>query len=195
MPISVYVSVGKPFLKEQEDLIASIESHLAGSGFTPRTVGRNGYNHQEPLRAVHNTMRKCSGALIIALERLAIRSGVERPGSSEAARLQNIALATPWNQIEAALAYAQGIPVFVLREKRVKEEGLLEAQHDWYVHTIDLATSFLHSDDFKRIYKAWCRDVRRRAGRQAVVKSAPSSRRSPTTAPVKRDKIRTFAGR
>ena len=168
MSIEVYVSVGRPFSKEQEHLIATVEAHLHSSGLKPRTVGRNGYNYREPLRAIHNMMKRCSGALVIALERVTIKSGAERWRAPDEVILQNVTLATPWNQIEAALAYARRIPILVLREKTVKEEGILETRHDWYVHPIDMSGAFMNSSEFADIYDAWCRDVRRRAGQTSL---------------------------
>ncbi|MEI9810933.1 MAG: hypothetical protein WDO16_25330 [Bacteroidota bacterium] len=40
---------------------------------------------------------------------------------------------TPWNQIEAAMAYTKGHPLMLIIEKGLKSEGLLEKGNDWYV--------------------------------------------------------------
>jgi len=162
--INVYLSVGRPFLKAQEDFITSIESHLASSGLRARTVGRNEYSYKQPLRAVEDLMSKCAGSVVVALERLAIERAVERRNAPDEQRIENVALPTPWNQIEAALAYAHRMPLLVLKEKRIREEGLLEGRYDWYVQEVELDLVSLNSAEFRGIFDSWSRDVHRRAG-------------------------------
>jgi len=161
--ISIFVSVGRPHSAAQEDFVLRIESRLRQKGLRPCTVGRNEFSHKQPLRAVDELMNRCGGALVIATERLSIERAVERRGA-EAIAIADMALTTPWNQIEAGIAYAKRIPLLVIKERRVKEEGLLESRYDWYVHSTELDPSFLDSAEFNGTFESWRRDVIRRAG-------------------------------
>jgi hypothetical protein len=109
-------------------------------------------------------MDRSAGALVIALERIAIEQGFERPGASEQTVITTPSIPTPWNQIEAAFAYSKGVPLLVIKEDRVRPDGLLEGRYDWYVHSTALDPVFLESADFGGIFESWHRDVRRRAG-------------------------------
>ena len=164
MPINVFVSVGCKSAPIQEEFIASIERHLADKGLRPRTVGRNEFTHGQPLRFVNQLMDRSAGALVIALERISIRDGIERRGTSEERSICDEAIATPWNQIEAALAYAKRMPLMVVKENTVRPEGLLERHHDWYVHSTGLDPGFVRSTAFRETFDSWLHDVRRRAG-------------------------------
>ena len=64
-------------------------------------------------------------------------------------------LPTPWNQIEAALSYARGLPLLVIVESGLKNEGLLENGYDWYVQTLDTDASALTSSEFNGVLASW----------------------------------------
>lgn len=164
MPINVFVSVGRPATPRQEDFVKAIEAHLASSGMRPRTVGRNVFTHTQPLRAVSDLMDHCAGAIVLAFERLYIEQGRERRGGPDEAPAQSIAIATPWNQIEAAFAYARRVPLLVIREPIVRADGLLEPRYDWYVHTTSLEPQCVSDPAFLGMFESWRRDVRKRAG-------------------------------
>jgi len=66
-----------------------------------------------------------------------------------------VRLPTPWNQIEAAMAYAAGLPFLVIVEKGLREEGLLDRGYDWYVQTITPDIAALVSTEFNGILASW----------------------------------------
>jgi hypothetical protein len=164
MVLNVFLSVGRPFTPEQEHFIASVEAYLMGQGLRARTVGRTEFTHKQPLELINDLMDRSAGALVIALERISIHDGTEKGGPPEGEVLQGAYLATPWNQIEAAIAYAKRVPLFVIRQKTVRPEGLLEGRYNWYVHATALDPAFLQSAEFSGIFESWRRDVRARAG-------------------------------
>ena len=164
MPINVFMSVGRPHTAVQAAFVAALEANLAARDLRPRTVGRTDFTHGDPLKLVDTLMGRCAGTIVVALERVAIESGIDRPGSAEPKRLTNIALATPWNQIEAAFSYARGLPLLVIKDARVQGDGLLEKGYDWYVHSTLIHTDFFDTPEFQGTFTSWHRDVRKRAG-------------------------------
>jgi hypothetical protein len=109
-------------------------------------------------------MNRSAGALVIALERIAIKEATERGGPPSGVNIRNESIPTPWNQIEAAFAYSNGLPLLVIRQNTVRAEGLLEGRYDWYVHSTPLDASFVDSAEFKGTFQSWRRDVSKRAG-------------------------------
>lgn len=164
MAINVFLSVGRVFNSQQEDFISSIEAFLIEMELRPRTVGRNEFTHKQPLQLVDELMDRSAGALVIALERIVIANGAECGGPPEGTEIVSETLCTPWNQIEAAFAYAKRIPLLVIKEDKVRGEGLLEGRYSWYVHSTDLSSSFLTSKEFRGTFDSWHRDIRKRAG-------------------------------
>lgn len=82
-------------------------------------------------------MDKCSGTVVIALERMYFASVMEKRVGSKEASLAEIKLPTPWNQIEAAMGYSRNHTLLVIVESGLKSEDLLERGNDCYVHGDD----------------------------------------------------------
>jgi hypothetical protein len=162
--VNVFLSVGRTSSPAQETFVASVERYMTTRGLRSRTVGRNEFTHKQPLKLVDDLMNRCAGALVIALERIFIETAIDRRGSTNAQQIRGTALPTPWNQIEAAFGYDKKLPLLVIKEDCVREEGLLEGRYDWYVHSTSLDLNFLASAEFEGTFESWCRDVKRRAG-------------------------------
>ena len=64
--------------------------------------------------------------------------------------MKDVRLPTRWNHIEAALFYAQGLPLLV-----IVEEGLLERGYDWYVQRVKCEPTALHSLEFNGVLSSW----------------------------------------
>ncbi len=125
----------------------------------PRTVGRNEFTSQQPLKHIDRLMQECSGTAIVAFERLYIQDGSERRGSDQERLVKNTGLPTVWNQVEAAMAYVRGHPLLVIVEDGLRREALLEPNYDWYVQRVRLDASILHDREFTGIFSDWKRLV------------------------------------
>jgi hypothetical protein len=171
----VFISVGGTATKEQEDFVCAVEGRLRVDGLIPHTIGRNTFSSDAPLKAVMDLMRTCSGAVVIALERSYFPHGIDKPGGTKASPLDEIRLATPWNQIEAALAYASKLPLLVIVEKGVRAEGLLEPGYDWYVQHITLVATSLSTMEFNGVLASWKEKVKEHAEVEFSKPETPST--------------------
>jgi hypothetical protein len=154
-PIPVFVSVGRTSTPEQEQFVTAIESHMLGHGLTPQTLGRNYWSSQDPLKAIDELIGLCAGVAIVGFERLHVVQGVDRRGSDKEQQVSNLSLPTVWNQIEAAMAYARRLPLLVLVQKGLRNEGLLEPGYDWYVKQISLDATLVADAEFCGIFGDW----------------------------------------
>jgi hypothetical protein len=153
--LDVFVSVGGTATAEQEAFIRAVEDRLRSEGLVPHTVGRNTFSSDAPLKTVTELMDKCSGTVVIALERSYFATGIEKRGGPKEAALTDVRLPTPWNQIEAAMSYARGLPLMVIVEAGLKSEGLLERGYDWYVQWVKPEVASLHSNEFNGVLASW----------------------------------------
>jgi hypothetical protein len=155
LALHVFVSVGGTANEEQEAFVRAVEDRLRSEGLVPCTVGRNTFSSDAPLKTVTDLMDRCSGTVVIALERSFFPTGIEkRRGPSEAA-LSDVRLPTPWNHIEAAMSYARGLPLMVIVEAGLKCEGLLEPGYEWYVQSVKPEVAALHSNEFNGVLASW----------------------------------------
>ena len=152
--MDVFVSVGVAANPAHEQFIAAVEARLRALGLEPRTVGRNTFSSDAPLKAVIELMNKCQGAVVIALERSSFPKGVEKRAGEERP-LKDVMLPTVWNQTEAVMAYTRGLPLLVLAQDGLKSEGLLESRYDWNVHWVEPTEATLATPAFIGILESW----------------------------------------
>lgn len=151
----VFVSVGGTATAQQEAFVQAVEERLRSEGLVPHTVGRNTFSSNAPLKAVTELMGRCSGTVVIALERSYFATGVDKRGGPKETALCDVRLPSPWNQIEAAMSYARGLPIMVLVESGLKSEGLLERGNDWHVQWMAPDVAALHSNEFNGVLASW----------------------------------------
>lgn len=151
----VFLSVGGTANDSQERFVQAVENRLRSEGLIPNTVGRNTFSVDAPLKTVEELMERCVGTVVLALERSYFPEGTEKRGGDNERSITEIALPTPWNHIEAAMAYSRGLPLLVIVQEGLKHEGLLEPGYDWYVQSIPLDESYLGSAQFNGVLASW----------------------------------------
>lgn len=130
MKISVFLSYPKPCFGAQQAFIKRIVKYLEERGFGPRTLGVTDYDMDAPLTAIRRLMLESNGLLTVAFRRTFVEKGTARlrtdiEGLTEVG-IDGKWLTTPWAHIEPAMAYQLGLPVLILRERGVLEDGILE---------------------------------------------------------------------
>ncbi len=152
---NIFLSVGGTSNSRQETFVSALEERLRIEGLVPKAIGRNTFSVEAPLKAVEKLMDSCGGTVILALERTYFSTGIEKRGGDSEKVIENIRLATPWNQIEAAMSYTRRVPILVLVEDGLKCEGLLEPGYDWYVQKVTLDENSLKSNEFNGVLASW----------------------------------------
>jgi hypothetical protein len=158
MAIKVFISIGSATTPEQRGFIDGALESLEASGLSPRIMNENEWSHKQPLVAIKKEIKECKGAVVIAFTRSSFKKGIEI-GKNGNRELENINLTTPWNQIEAAMAYSFDLPLLVVAEKGLKAEGLIEQDYDWNVYWTDLSLDAAKSESFKGFIKSWKQSV------------------------------------
>jgi len=150
MKISVFLSYPKPCFGKQNEFIRHVIDYLRQRGLEPRTLGVTDYDMDAPLKGIRRLMLESNGLITVAFRRTFIEKGTARYRTDiEALRevpIDNSWMTTPWAHIEPAMAYQLGLPILILREKGVLEEGILErGVVGLYMPEFDLSQS---SDDY-----------------------------------------------
>lgn len=160
--IDIFVSVGGTATTKQESFVVAVEERLKAEGLIPFTVGRNTFSSDAPLKTITKLMRSCSATVVIALERKYFPIGFDKPGGDKQKELKDIKLSTPWNQIEAAMAYSHGHPLLVIVEEGLSYEGLLDEGSEWYVMSLPIKNSALNSKEFNGVLADWKTKIKQR---------------------------------
>ncbi|WP_394808165.1 hypothetical protein [Nitrosomonas sp.] len=172
--LNVFVSVGGTATEQQETFVRAVEDRLRSEGLIPHTAGRNTFSADSPLKTVTQLLDSCSGTVVIALERMYFPVGADKRGGPKESPLVDVKLATPWNQIEAAMAYSRGHPLLVIVEQGIKNEGLLERGHDWYIQSVKPDPSALATTEFNGVLSSWKQKLVKRPLTSASVPKNPS---------------------
>lgn len=172
--LHVFLSVGSPATADQEEFICAVEERLRAEGIQPHTVGRNAFSADAPLKAVTDLMDQCVGTVVIALERSYFPSGLEKRGGENQREIVDTRLPTPWNQLEAAMAYSRGHALMVIVEDGLKLEGLLQTGYDWFVQRVRAEPAALGSVRFSSILNSWKAKLIEAQAREGEITPAPS---------------------
>jgi hypothetical protein len=159
MSTDVFLSVGRTFTDEQERFVSALELTLRTAGLNPRTVGRSDFSSKAPLRRIAEVLEECHGSVVLAFERSRAPQWVDRPGSPEEQQFDDARFPTVWNEIEASMSYAKRLPLLVLVQSGLRDDGLLEARYDWYVQWIDLQEASLRTNEFQAVLADWVKEV------------------------------------
>jgi hypothetical protein len=159
MKPQVFLSVGSATTQREEQATELVFRALATTGLSPLRMNKNTWNYKQPLKGIKEVIYKCNGIVVVAFQRYSFSAGAERQKDGSEKQLVNVKMPTVWNQIEAAIAYARGLPVFVLAETGLLEDGLLEGHYDWQVFWSDLSSEDLQSDRFFGFLESWKEDV------------------------------------
>ncbi len=124
-------------------------------GLDPRILDKNEYPVGNPLPKIVEVLRSCDGAVIVANDRRFVEIGQEKRGSSSESKLSQSRYTTSWNHIESALAFALGLPIYVISEKGVTQEGLIENSIDWVVKEIEFEPGSLEDPRLIDSLKTW----------------------------------------
>lgn len=153
------MSVGSNGSALQRAATDSIFAVVQAAGLSPRQMEKNEWSAEQPLRAIRRVIDECHGAVIVAFTRYQFRQGTEYKKNDQQGELHDVKLPTVWNQIEAALAYGRDLPLLVVCEHGLRDDGLLEGRYDWKVFWTDFSPSHIASEEFTAYVGSWKRLV------------------------------------
>jgi hypothetical protein len=129
MGVHIFLSRAAPHRRVQKRFLETLCATLRDRGLEERTVGDTDFG-MRPLEDIRGVMMECNGLLSVAFRRLIIHNGEDRPGNELAARVAKVDaetwLTTLYCHLETAMAFQLGLPILVIVEKGVRQEGALE---------------------------------------------------------------------
>ena len=160
--LPIFLSVGTAHRLDQEQFIQRLRSEMRGIGVELRSLLTGEYSKNKPFQEAFKLIHSCRAALIVGLDRSHAYAVFEREKSDYEKLYQDQYITTAWNQIEGSMASGLGLPLLVLREKRLHKEGVFEAaNHGHRIRDFDLrAESRGLSPDLRAFLSGWVEDVR-----------------------------------
>jgi hypothetical protein len=162
MVYDIFVSKPTAQSSRQSEFTLKLEKILETRDFKIRSVGTSDFPNEAPLLAVQKIMSCCQGAIILGLKQLHINKGILKPNTKSERKITDIDLPTPWNHIEAAMAFALKIPILIIREENI-EGGIFDiGSSDRFIHQINIDAEldeYFQSAKFLQPFNQFVRDV------------------------------------
>lgn len=154
----VFISKAGTLTVLQRELVREVTGILAEENIDATTVERGDYPNVGAISEVRRVLRGCSGALIIGFRQLEVTKGMWRSGTEEVKSVEDVALPTAWNHVEAGMAAMAGLPMLFLVERGVIG-GLFELGDVGHAVTI-LDLSKPNHQELRRSIEVWAHSVR-----------------------------------
>jgi len=160
--MNIFVSRPTLIAPEFEDVYKEFHAFLVSEHFEPRRLGGGTYSKKAFLRAVDDTMKLCSGAIVLGYPTEEMLYQVFRKG--EVQKTGHL-WPTPWNHIEGALAYSMGLPLLVVAHEGIQGGVFDDGATGESVIRLDLAAKDWFKDErFTQPYAEWLEDLGKAAG-------------------------------
>jgi hypothetical protein len=166
----IFMSCGTPYRQEQEAFISAVEKCLRNNNCETHTIGRNSFSIDQPVKFARDTIAECDGIVVIAFERIRLDKGKDKPGSKEEKPVNGRSFPTVWNHMEAAMAYANDLPVLTFVASGLHREGMLSKRFEWLAQEVELTPEYLATDQFNQTFKDWLHRIDKRKNMQHEMK-------------------------
>lgn len=155
----IFVSRPSTRNRKQEQFLGHLDDLLEDRGLRPVVVGQTEYPNTAPIQAVRDRMNECEGALILGLEQLHVVEGLAKPGANEEVNVEDLHLPTPWNHIEAGMAFILELPILIIKEEGI-EGGVFDVgSSDLYIHQATMTKDWLDSREFTQPFNEWYDEI------------------------------------
>jgi len=159
MAIDIFLSRPTAIAKRFENQCAAFQSYLSRKGYCACRLGADQYTMDAPLKGVMNLMKKCRTAIVLGYPQYQITAALSKAATLE--QELSAVFPTPWNQIEATLAFKQRIPVLVIAHEGVSGGVFDHGVTGEYVHTANLGTkNWYKNKDFQGVFQEWQKRIK-----------------------------------
>lgn len=148
-------------LSESNQLVTNeLDIFLKNRNIETVTIGANTFTNDSPMVAVKSEMSDCVGAIILGFPQTHIKKGILKHDTTEACEIINKKLPTPWNQIEAAIAFAFDLPMLLIADNDISGGVFDPGITHNYIHKYDLNTSmWLDEEKFLAPFNKWYQTI------------------------------------
>lgn len=151
---NIFISRPTHIGEEFEVHYCAFERLLISDGLQPYRLGAGSYTLDAPLKGVIDLMDICKGAIVLGYPKYEISASIRKGGESE--RQIMLAFPTPWNQIEATLAYVKHLPVLIVAHEGVTGGVFDPGVTGQYVLKKNLKREHWYNDEeFQGVFVVW----------------------------------------
>jgi hypothetical protein len=134
------------------------EQYIKHQGLNPQRLGNNNYTLDAPLKGVIDLMKKCDSAIILGYPQYTSSAMLAKADSPQSEIIFSVP--TPWNQIEASLAFHEHLPLLIVAHKGIIGGVFDHGVTGSYILTADLSTDdWYKKTEFSGIFHEWLNHI------------------------------------
>lgn len=132
--VPVFLSRASPHTPRQKLFLDTLKAQLRAAGVEPVELVPTIYDKIDPFGRVRETIRPCRGLIVLGLERSHAYFLRDKEGSDAEREATHRRYTSGWMDIEAGMANALGLDVFVLCQKELHSDGIFD--RDWNTYPV-----------------------------------------------------------
>lgn len=134
--IKVFLSRPNPFTSKQQAFLDKIEIKLREWEIEPITLKAADYDLTDSMEYLCEMIKRCCGIVLLCFGQTTVKNGIYKEGfekefeinqfDKRKKRIKDEMYTSPFCHIEGTLGIANGLPLLIMRQKRVITEGILK---------------------------------------------------------------------
>jgi hypothetical protein len=162
--LPIFLSVGGPHRLDQQLFLRWLRIEMNHLGVELHSLESPAYSQTSSFAQIVEIMGGCRAALVVGMDRSHSYAVFDREASGQENKQSERFTSTSWSHIEGSIAFALKLPLVVLRESRVHEEGIFEAKnhrHELKEFELQVESKGL-SEELRSYLATWVQSVRKR---------------------------------
>ena len=164
--ITVFLSRPNPFLLKQELFLEKLKRLFDELGIQTITLQADNYDLSDSMNYLKGMIRRCYGIVIVAFRQYFIDKGFKKKGGNDNPAffypneidISGQALTSPFCQIEGTIGILNDLPLLILNEDGIREEGILQGgrfctKTDHF--DLDNMDNFFSNEAIRRKIQVW----------------------------------------
>ncbi|MCC8439539.1 hypothetical protein CRI85_04165 [Leuconostoc pseudomesenteroides] len=112
------------------------------------------------VKKINDEIKKSDGAIIFGIPQIKINDAMYKPKTPNESLISDVCLSTPWNQIEAAIAYAHDIPMMIICDNGIQDGFFENSTSGNFVQRYNLkSSSWTENEQFLQIADEWLKKL------------------------------------
>lgn len=168
--ILVFLSRPNPFKNEHEVFLDRLKNRLKKNNINTITLTANNYDLTESIAYLKGIIRRCYGIVVVGFKQIFIDKGSKKRGGKsnntffypEEVDISGQALTSPFCHIEGTIALMYDLPMLIINEEGVREEGIISGgRYNVKCHSFNLTDmdSFFNNDIVDKQISVWIGQV------------------------------------
>lgn len=133
--VPIFVSTVTPHNQRQTHFLDTLMQHLRDVGGWPKRMKPTIFDRNDPIGAVRRQIEECRAVVVVGLERSHAYFLRDKEGTKDEFEDTHRKYTSGWLHLEAGIANALGLPVFVICEAEICSDGIFDRGWNTYAVT------------------------------------------------------------